>query len=61
MTRIFYKSEIYDGVVYQYIRYINLIFASVGGIYLNEVKVSDGWSLLKVLKKRSKKLRLSLS
>jgi len=36
-----YRSEIYDGIVYQYIRYINHVFASVGGIYLNEVKVVD--------------------
>jgi len=36
-----YRGEIYDAIVYQYIRYINHIFASVGGIYLNEVKVSD--------------------
>ncbi|MDD2358763.1 MAG: zinc-dependent metalloprotease, partial [Thiovulaceae bacterium] len=36
-----YRGEIYDGIVYQYIRYINHIFANVGGIYLNQVKVSD--------------------
>ncbi len=36
-----YRSEIYEGIVYQYIRYINHVFASVGGIYLNEVKVVD--------------------
>src|SRR3989339_345165 len=36
-----YRSEIYDGIVFQYIRYINHVFANVGGIYLNEVKVGD--------------------
>lgn len=36
-----YRSEIYEGIVFQYIRYINHIFANVGGIYLNEVKVKD--------------------
>ncbi|MDD3034432.1 MAG: zinc-dependent metalloprotease [Bacteroidales bacterium] len=37
-----YRSDIYEGVVYQYIRYINHIYANIGGIYLNEVKVADG-------------------
>jgi hypothetical protein len=36
-----YRSEIYDGIIFQYIRYINHVFANVGGIYLNEVKVAD--------------------
>ncbi len=37
-----YRSEIYDAIVLQYVRYINHIYAYLGGIYLNEVKVSDG-------------------
>jgi hypothetical protein len=36
-----YRSDIYDAAVYQYVRYINHIYANVGGIYLNEVKVED--------------------
>ncbi|MCK9304944.1 MAG: zinc-dependent metalloprotease [Bacteroidales bacterium] len=36
-----YRSEIYDGIVYQYIRYINHVFGNVGGVYLNEVLVKD--------------------
>ena len=36
-----YRTEIYDGIVMQYFRYINHVFAYVGGIYLNEVKVGD--------------------
>ncbi len=53
-----YKSEIYDGVVYQYIRYINHIFASVGGIYLNEVKVSDGMVPFESVEKEKQKTSL---
>lgn len=36
-----YRTEIYEGIIYQYIRYINHVYASVGGVYLNEVKVAD--------------------
>ncbi len=36
-----YRSEIYDAIVFQYVRYINHVFAYVGGVYLNEVKVED--------------------
>ncbi len=36
-----YRSEIYDGIVFQYVRYINHIFASVGGVYLTEAKNCD--------------------
>lgn len=36
-----YRTEIYDAVVMQYFRYINHVFAYVGGIYLNEVKIGD--------------------
>ena len=36
-----YRSEIYDAIVFQYVRYINHVFAYMGGVYLNEVKVSD--------------------
>ena len=36
-----YRSEIYDGVIFQYIRYINHVFANLGGVYLNEVLVAD--------------------
>jgi hypothetical protein len=36
-----YRTNIYENIVYQYIRYINHVFAYVGGVYLNEVKVTD--------------------
>ena len=36
-----YRSEIYEQIVYQYIRYINHVYAWLGGVYLNEVLVAD--------------------
>ncbi len=36
-----YRDNIYDAIVFQYVRYINHVFANVGGVYLNEVKVGD--------------------
>ncbi|MFA5713466.1 MAG: zinc-dependent metalloprotease [Bacteroidales bacterium] len=36
-----YRSTIYDEIVYQYLRYINHIYANLGGVYLNEVLVAD--------------------
>ena len=36
-----YRTDIYKGIVSQYIRYIGHVFANVGGIYLNEKHVGD--------------------
>lgn len=36
-----YRTGIFDQIVLQYFMYMNHLFASVGGIYLNEVKVGD--------------------
>lgn len=36
-----YRTEIYEQIVYQYIRYINHVYAWLGGVYLNEVLVAD--------------------
>ena len=36
-----YRTEIYRGIIGQYIRYISHVFANVGGIYLNEKHVGD--------------------
>ena len=36
-----YRKDIYTGIIYQYITYIQHIFANVGGIYLNEKMEGD--------------------
>lgn len=36
-----YRTDIYKGIISQYIRYIGHVFANVGGIYLNEKHVGD--------------------
>lgn len=36
-----YRTEIYTGIVYQYVNYISHVFANVGGIYLNEKMAGD--------------------
>lgn len=36
-----YRTTIYENIIYQYIRYINHVYANVGGVYLNEVMISD--------------------
>ena len=36
-----YRTDIYKGIVSQYIRYIGHVFANVGGIYFNEKHVGD--------------------
>jgi len=46
-----YRTEIYDAIVFQYIRYINHVFANIGGVYLNEVKVSDNMVPFKSVEK----------
>lgn len=53
-----YRSEIYDAIVYQYIRYINHIYASVGGVYLTEAKLSDNLPLYKSVEKEKQKRAL---
>lgn len=53
-----YRSDIYDAVIFQYVRYINHIFANVGGIYLNEVKVEDKMVPFESVEKEKQKLAL---
>lgn len=50
-----YRSEIYDGVVMQYFRYINHVFAYVGGIYLNEVKIGDNMPPFESVERKKQK------
>lgn len=53
-----YRSEIYDAIVYQYVRYINHVFASVGGVYLTEAKNVDNMPIFKSVEKEKQKASL---
>lgn len=53
-----YRGEIYDAIVYQYIRYINHVFASVGGVYLTEAKNSDNMPIFKSVEREKQKIAL---
>lgn len=50
-----YRSEIYEQVVYQYIRYINHVYAWLGGVYLNEVLVADNVEPFKSVEREKQK------
>ncbi len=36
-----YRTDIYTGIIYQYVGYISNVFANVGGLYLNEKMEGD--------------------
>jgi len=53
-----YRTEIYEQIVYQYIRYINHVYAWLGGVYLNEVLVSDNMEPFRSVEKEKQKAAL---
>lgn len=42
-----YRSDIYNGIINQYLQYIVHVYANVGGVYLQEIKEGDSGELYK--------------
>lgn len=51
-----YRSDIYDAIISQYVRYLNHIYANIGGVYLQEIKKGDvGEAYISVPKEKQRK------
>jgi hypothetical protein len=51
-----YRGELYDAIVMQYMRYLNHVYANIGGVYLQELKKGDtGISYRSVPKEKQQK------